>query len=140
MADVFESYPVESSFQNLLHYSQMDAGGRFGKLDLGPAGNLARYGSIHPPQYSLSDMEVPTAVYYGLQDKFVTAHRSALLVQDIRVAGNLLESIALDGYGHADFVWGLDAHERVYAPLIRQLEMNLQTGENLLTNKFCPVV
>lgn len=42
--------------------------GRFQMMDWGPQKNLRVYTSVEPPDYNISNIRAPTALYYSLND------------------------------------------------------------------------
>ena len=45
--------------------------GRFRQYDYGAKKNLLIYNSTHPPEYKLSNIKAPVALYYGINDKLM---------------------------------------------------------------------
>lgn len=60
-------------------------------------------------------MTVPTAVWVGGNDVLVTSQDVARILPQIR---NLHYFQLLPDWNHVDFIWGLDAPERVYSKII----------------------
>lgn len=54
--------------QDLDHYEQFIDYEHFGRFDYGTMGNLEHYGLELPPEYSLSELEIPTALFCGSKD------------------------------------------------------------------------
>jgi pimeloyl-ACP methyl ester carboxylesterase len=81
------------------------------RYNYGKYGNLQHYNQAYPPQYNLTALAVPTAIIYGSADKLAdpadVLHTLQMIPTPVYV-----EEIA--GYGHADFVWGLDAKDKLY--------------------------
>lgn len=46
--------------------------GKFRKYDYGLLGNIAKYGQSFPPDYDLSKITSPVALYYGPNDQFIS--------------------------------------------------------------------
>ncbi|XP_015984720.2 lipase member N isoform X2 [Rousettus aegyptiacus] len=91
--DVYMSHaPTGSSVQNILHIKQS-----------------------RPPLYDLTAMTVPTAMWVGGNDVLVTIQDVARILPQIR---NLHYFKLLPDWNHIDFIWGLDAAERVYSKII----------------------
>lgn len=57
--------------QNYIIYIFLILGG-FAQYDYGPERNKEIYGSEKPPQYNLSKILAPVAVYYGENDVLIT--------------------------------------------------------------------
>lgn len=56
----------------LIHYDQLYKSGRFGYYNYGKSGNLAKYGQDKPPDYSITNIRAPLAVYYAPHDRLVS--------------------------------------------------------------------
>jgi hypothetical protein len=52
----------------MAHWAQMVRQNRFQKYDYGLIGNPLHYGSLFPPQYDLSNVQVPVALFSGDKD------------------------------------------------------------------------
>jgi hypothetical protein len=46
--------------------------GEFGQFDFGEKENMEKYGQATPPNYNLSLVTSPVALYYGVSDRLVT--------------------------------------------------------------------
>ncbi|XP_057591928.1 lipase member N isoform X2 [Hippopotamus amphibius kiboko] len=91
--DVYMSHaPTGSSVQNILHIKQS-----------------------RPPLYDMTAMKVPTAIWIGGNDVLVTPWDVARILPQIR---NLCYFNLLPDWNHIDFIWGLDAPQRVYSKII----------------------
>nr|XP_031538316.1 lipase member N isoform X5 [Vicugna pacos] len=96
--DVYLSHaPTGSSVQNILHIKQS-----------------------RPPLYHLTAMKVPTAIWAGGNDVLVTLKDVAWILPQIR---NLRYFDLLPDWNHFDFIWGLDAAQRVYSKIIDLLKL-----------------
>ena len=60
------------SIRCLRHYIQMVYKRRFCAFDHGMAENMRRYGQATPPDYDLSKVTAPTAIFWGQNDWLVT--------------------------------------------------------------------
>lgn len=61
--------PAGSSTKTVLHYGQeIRDSGKFQMYNYGSDGNLARYGTKNPPQYNVSNIEVPMLFMYAAND------------------------------------------------------------------------
>uniref|UniRef100_A0A674KG24 Lipase n=1 Tax=Terrapene triunguis TaxID=2587831 RepID=A0A674KG24_9SAUR len=67
------------------------------------------------PLYTLEDMKVPTALWYGGEDWLVNLEDIKILLPQIT---NLQYEKYIPDWAHFDFIWGLDAPERVYSEII----------------------
>ncbi|KAM6182640.1 lipase member N [Erethizon dorsatum] len=115
--DVYMSHaPTGSSVQNILHIKQLYRSDEFRAYDWGSeAENMQHYNQSQPPLYDLTAMKVPTAIWAGGQDILVTPQDVARILPRI---GNLHYFQMLPDWNHFDFVWGLDAPQRLYHKII----------------------
>ncbi|XP_049502038.1 lipase member N isoform X1 [Panthera uncia] len=115
--DVYMSHaPTGSSIQNILHIKQLYRSDEFRAYDWGSeAENMHHYNQSRPPLYDLTTMRVPTAMWVGGNDVLVTPQDVARILPQIR---NLRYFDLLPDWNHFDFIWGLDAPQRVYRKII----------------------
>ncbi|XP_032101577.1 lipase member N [Sapajus apella] len=115
--DVYMSHaPTGSSIQNILHIKQLYQSDEFRAYDWGnEADNMKHYNQIRPPMYDLTAMKVPTAIWAGGHDVLVTPQDVARILPQIK---SLYYFKLLPDWNHFDFVWGLDAPQRMYSEII----------------------
>ncbi|XP_002756419.1 lipase member N [Callithrix jacchus] len=115
--DVYMSHaPTGSSIQNILHIKQLYRSDEFRAYDWGnEADNMKHYNQIRPPIYDLTAMKVPTAIWAGGHDILVTPQDVARILPQIK---SLHYFKLLPDWNHFDFVWGLDAPQRMYSEII----------------------
>ncbi|KAK3932485.1 Gastric triacylglycerol lipase [Frankliniella fusca] len=112
--------PSGTSFKTINHYSQSLKHG-FRRYDYGASENLKRYGLETAPLYNLSNVRVPSRLYYGLNDHLSDA-------RDVVVTCSQLPSVinceAVDDplWTHLDFTWGKQAPELVYRRIIADIK------------------
>lgn len=68
-----------------------------------------------PPLYDLTAMKVPTAIWAAGRDMLITPKDIDRILPQIR---NLRYFKLLPDWNHFDFIWGLDAPQRVYNKII----------------------
>uniref|UniRef100_A0A8C9G7V8 AB hydrolase-1 domain-containing protein n=1 Tax=Pavo cristatus TaxID=9049 RepID=A0A8C9G7V8_PAVCR len=71
-----------------------------------------------PPAYEIEKISTPIAVWSGGQDKFADLKDMAKLLSRIT---NLCYYKNFPDWGHLDFIWGLDAAEKMYMKIIELL-------------------
>ncbi|XP_034518283.1 lipase member N isoform X2 [Ailuropoda melanoleuca] len=115
--DVYMSHaPTGSSMRNILHIKQLYGSDEFRAYDWGSeAENMNHYNQSRPPLYDLTAMKVPTAMWAGGNDVLVTLQDVARVIPQIR---NLRYFDLLPDWNHFDFIWGLDAPQRLYSKII----------------------
>ncbi|KAI1719861.1 alpha/beta-hydrolase lipase region domain-containing protein [Ditylenchus destructor] len=111
--------PAGTSTWNILHWAQMYRSKTLQKFDFGSKeDNMKHYGTIAPPLYNLSLVNVPTYLYYSESDWLADAQdvRESLLSvvpkEFIKLSKNLPH------FNHFDFLWGLKAHDEIYTEII----------------------
>jgi len=110
--------PAGTSAQNIVHFGQMIQSGKFQKHDYGFIGNLFHYGSYKAPEYVVSNMEIPTVLFWGGKDVLADPEDVQALIPKIKnLAGNYFDP-DLD---HLDYIWGTTAADTVYNVIIRMI-------------------
>ncbi|XP_010003927.1 PREDICTED: lipase member N-like, partial [Chaetura pelagica] len=108
-------YPAGTSVQNVLHWHQISYAGQFQAYDYGSKENIRKYNQSTPPVYQIEKINIPTAVWSGGRDKFGDPKDMAKLLPQIT---NLIYHDHFPAWGHLDFIWGLDATEKMYEKII----------------------
>uniref|UniRef100_A0A8C5T9Q0 Lipase n=1 Tax=Malurus cyaneus samueli TaxID=2593467 RepID=A0A8C5T9Q0_9PASS len=96
--------PAGTSVQNIMHWRQSSI-----HSGLLPVLQTA------PPEYKIEEIKIPTAVWSGGQDTFADPKDTAKLLPRIT---NLIYHEDFPAWGHLDFIWGLDATEKMYMKII----------------------
>lgn len=115
---IFGYYPQPSSAQNNIHWDQFK--GPLMKFDFGSVeANTEHYGQPTPPVYDLSKLAVDLALFYGSDDP--TAQSLINGGPNLLPAHRIVFQRNVTGYGHADFVWGVDAPSTVFPDIVTLL-------------------
>jgi len=114
--------PAGTSVQNMVQWAQGVRSGNFQKYDYGFFGNLKHYHQISPPKYDVSQMHVPTVLYYGAQDWLADLKDVQYLLKNLP---NIVEQHLIQPYNHMDFVWGVNADDQIYNKIISSIKGNL---------------
>jgi lysosomal acid lipase/cholesteryl ester hydrolase len=109
--------PAGTSVQNLVHYAQVINTGRFQKYSYGLLGNLANYGTIIPPEYDVSKITTPVALFWGQNDIFADPRDVAILAKKLRSLKSNYK-VPFDLFTHLDFQWAVQAKSLVYDKLL----------------------
>lgn len=123
--DVYVSEtPAGTSVQNLGHWAQGVRKETFEHYDYGcglfDCENQKHYGQKTPPGYSLSNITVPTALFYGSADLLGDPTDVQQLMDDLPDSTVVFQK-EVTGFAHLDFTWGKDANTLVYADLMDQM-------------------
>jgi len=112
--------PGGTSTQNVIHFGQMIESGKFQRYDYGSSKkNQEHYQQKTPPLYDVTTMETPVAVYSGDMDWLADPKDVDLLIPNLR---SLTHHVALEGYNHFDFIWGLRAAPQIYFPIMNEIK------------------
>uniref|UniRef100_A0A8C3QKL9 Lipase n=1 Tax=Cyanoderma ruficeps TaxID=181631 RepID=A0A8C3QKL9_9PASS len=112
-------YPAGTSVQNVIHWHQILRADQFQAFDYGCKENVEKYNQTAPPVYKIEEIKIPIAVWSGGQDKFADPKDMAKLLPRIT---NLIYHEHFPIWGHLDFIWGLDATEKMYLKIIELLK------------------
>ncbi|XP_072762482.1 lipase 3-like [Anoplolepis gracilipes] len=117
--------PAGSSVKTVTHYAQGINSGKFRHYDYGQEKNLLIYNSSEPPDYDLTKIMVPIALYYSVNDWIFD-------IKDVQRLYRLLPNV-VDQYevpwpkfNHVDFIWAKDAPTLLYERIL-----NLMKGKNV---------
>lgn len=105
--------PAGTSTRNIIHWAQLLRYKKLQMYDYGSKGNIEHYNSTTPPQYDISKLNIPTALIAGGND-FLADPRDVAWMEGQLDPKIIVMNIFYDDYNHMDFVWGMDAYERVY--------------------------
>ncbi|XP_031787277.1 gastric triacylglycerol lipase-like [Nasonia vitripennis] len=122
LPDLLAHTPAGSSLNTWVHYYQIVTTGEFKKFDFGASSNEAKYGSAKPPNYDLSKITSPQAMFYSEIDIFSSIKAATRLKKKLK---NVVAfEAAPKGYNHMDFVWANDAYEEVYLAILKIIASN----------------
>ncbi|NWR42871.1 LICH hydrolase, partial [Regulus satrapa] len=112
-------FPAGTSVQNIIHWHQVKRADQFQAYDYGYKENMKKYNQTAPPAYKIEEIKTPIAVWSGGQDKLADPKDMARLLSRIT---NLIYHEHFPAWGHLDFLWGLDATEKMYLKIIELLK------------------
>ncbi|XP_063128001.1 gastric triacylglycerol lipase isoform X2 [Rattus norvegicus] len=111
--------PAGTSVQDFLHWAQLVRSGKFQAFNWGsPSQNMLHYNQKTPPEYDVSAMTVPVAVWNGGNDILADPQDVAMLLPKL---SNLLFHKEILAYNHLDFIWAMDAPQEVYNEMISMM-------------------
>ncbi|XP_039191871.1 lysosomal acid lipase/cholesteryl ester hydrolase-like isoform X1 [Crotalus tigris] len=120
--DVYAAhYPDRTSVKTVLHWKQILDTEMFRYFDYGNKNQMI-YKQNVPPSYQIKDMVVPTAVWSGGQDPIADPEDIKLLISHIV---NLVYHRSWSDWTHLDFIWGLNARERLFFKIIQLIKMSM---------------
>jgi len=118
--DVYMSHtPGGTSVRNMIHWSQLVTSGKFQMFDYGPTLNILHYNQSTPLQYSPQNLNFPPMAFFvGGVDKLADLTDIKKLVDKLPQNNKpiLIHEELL--YDHLDFVWGIDAHIKIYPQIV----------------------
>uniref|UniRef100_A0A8D2J3C1 AB hydrolase-1 domain-containing protein n=1 Tax=Varanus komodoensis TaxID=61221 RepID=A0A8D2J3C1_VARKO len=118
--DVYAAHvPAGTSVQNMIHWKQVNT--------VKPNANIRHniilhYNQIQPPEYNVSDMNVPIAIWSGGEDWLSDPEDVEILIPKLK---HLKYAKFIPEWNHLDFVYGLDARNKMYNDIIKMLKGNV---------------
>ncbi|CAB0036371.1 unnamed protein product [Trichogramma brassicae] len=79
----FSKYPSGTSFKSFCHLLQLIEANEFQNFDYGQENNLKIYNNARPPKYSLSNIQVPIAIFISDTDPFI--NKKVLLILTLQL-------------------------------------------------------
>ncbi|WCJ37480.1 Triacylglycerol lipase 2 [Euphorbia peplus] len=114
--------PQSTSTKNLIHLAQMIRTGKIAMFDYeNEAQNMAHYKQPSPPVYNMANIpnDVPIFMGYGGQDKLADVPDVKVLLDNLKHHdSNKLVLLFQQTYAHVDFVFGVNANQLIYDPLM----------------------
>lgn len=118
---VYASFvPAGISTKALVHFAQLmrtlDQTGqsKFQQFDYGSEKNLFIYGTSKPPEYNLSRISTPIAIFSGERDALGNNQDVNTLAETLKNTGSLVDARRLPHVRHCDFIWGSEGYTKVY--------------------------
>lgn len=113
-------YPVSASVDQLLHFGQEVRSGHFRQFDYGYIENLIRYKHLSPPDYDISNIQVPISIYYAQDDWLADP-------KDVEYLSTLLPNLVHNylvphaKFNHIDFLYGMDVQRLLNDEIVKML-------------------
>lgn len=113
--------PAGSSGKQIFHYAQEVTSGHFRQYDYGVDNNTEIYHSLDPPDYNLTNVHAPVAIYYSLNDQLANPLDVGRLAQELP---NLvsLNQVPNPSFSHMDFILSTNAKDELYLDIIASIE------------------
>jgi pimeloyl-ACP methyl ester carboxylesterase len=108
--------PDGTSVKNMIHFAQGVQSNVFRAYDYGSARkNQLHYNQTTPPEYSISESRIPTAIFWSGNDWLADAVDIDYILDNLQ---NLVYEKYIPDYNHLDFVWALTANKLIYTDLL----------------------
>lgn len=121
--------PGGTSVMVMAHWAQSIRNGTFSHFDYGAKKNLEVYGQEQPPPYDLGSIHpARLGVFYGGEDKLTCKEDVERLLSELPEETVVYAQFE-EEYGHLDFVWGDDAHIRIYLKLVELAKKHYKLAE-----------
>lgn len=116
--------PAGCSVDQLYHFGQLIKTGRFQKYNP-EYFDYSRNSSISPPDYNLSNVKTPVALYYSDQDWLAVDADIQRLKAELP---NVIKDYPIihKKFNHIDFLCGVDAPRILYDEIIKTMNANDQ--------------
>ncbi|XP_054263930.1 lipase 3-like [Macrosteles quadrilineatus] len=118
---VFAHYPHPGSTKSVVHFLQIMNSGRFCMFDYGPEDNMLRYNRSTPPEYDLSSVDIPVAIFYSHWDTMVSYQDVEWLASQLKNT-ILAYSVPKYKFAHLSFMWDPNIDSLVYNRVINVLQ------------------
>ncbi|XP_044761502.1 lipase 3-like [Coccinella septempunctata] len=112
--------PNSSSKRQFEHFSQLLINSRFAKYDFGAEENMKQYGSKLPPEYDLSKVTAPIAIFYGKNDMYNDYKKDKLETLLLNVVH--MQVVDYEFYNHIDFIYAKDNIDLLYKYVLKQMK------------------
>lgn len=115
--------PAGGSVKGASHYGQLIKSGHFRQYDYGKQKNLKIYNSIEPPDYNISRVTTPLALFWGGNDWLSTRIDVMRLVNELP-RQPIFYKVPYKKFNHLDFLVARDVRKLVYDEVINILTKN----------------
>lgn len=111
------------SSNQLIHFGQIIRSKHFRQYDHGAIKNYFKYRRISPPDYNLTKVKAPVAVYYSENDWLVNAKDIPMLLERLP---NVVKTYLVphEQFNHIDFLWGTDAALLLYQEILKTMKLS----------------
>ena len=103
---ILEHEPGGTSVMDAMHWRQQVLSARFCKYDYGVDGNLQHYGRPSPPDYNVSNIDVPVYLFLGKSDSLVDTRDTQMLLDNLKNSPHV--QYKYYPAGHITYLWSKD--------------------------------
>ncbi|XP_043268017.1 lipase 3-like [Venturia canescens] len=127
MPVILSHSPAGTSTKTLVHYGQEINSGRFQAYDYGASKNREYYNNTSPPDYDISRVKVPVALFVADNDWLASSVDVDSLWKQLpnKIA---MFRVQFPKFNHVDFLWGIDAPKLVYENVFTVVERYRNTN------------
>lgn len=117
--------PRGTSWKMVTHYGQwMLPDSTFNWFDYGEEGNMKRYNTKTPPNYSLANISVPVFLISSKQDILTSAVDIDMLYNDLPDRVKIYGRLVISDVSHIDYQFGRFStrYQKLYKPIFKLLK------------------
>lgn len=113
--------PAGTSVKNLVHYAQSVENRKHQMYDYGKH-NMKKYNKTTAPEYDISKVQVPVALYWAKQDWLADPTDVEYIRKKIP---NIVDDFDCVDYNHLDFLWAVNANKILYERMMKLIKKYL---------------
>ncbi|XP_014213302.1 lipase 3-like [Copidosoma floridanum] len=114
---IWSLFPAGTSIKLYTHFLQQVTVNELRKFDYGAENNLLMYNSSVPPNYDISQIRVPVAVFWSENDWTVVKEDVYHFYEQLSFKLGIYK-VEDSLFNHFDFLWGMNAPETLYANML----------------------
>ncbi|KAF2886716.1 hypothetical protein ILUMI_19457, partial [Ignelater luminosus] len=111
--------PAGVSYKHWRHLTQIYLSGKVPMYDYGEKKNLRKYGQANPPEYNLTKITAPVALYYGANDLLIVQ-------EDVDKTASMMQNVVVNkripDFNHVDYLWGIDVVDLLFNDILKLME------------------
>ena len=113
--------PAGTSTNTVVHYAQEVNSKKFAHFDYGKEGNLEKYNSEDPPEYSVEALTIPVTTYWSQNDWLAQPQDVLKYLTALPNSYNVFK-VPFESWNHLDYFWGIDAKTLLYPEIIKNID------------------
>uniref|UniRef100_A0A2C9UUE5 Lipase n=1 Tax=Manihot esculenta TaxID=3983 RepID=A0A2C9UUE5_MANES len=127
-SNILDNLSQPTATKNMIHLSQMIRTGNIAMYDYGnEEDNMEHYNESTPPVYNMESIpkDFPLFLSYGVKDSLSDPADVGVLLQNLKDHdADKLTVLSVEDYAHLDFVFGVNANNVVYHPVMAFFNRN----------------